>query len=255
MACPIANITPSMASDALIGVTINMDVTTTPVTVPNYGDTASGCTPLPTNYTAITNLSRTASRDANNILTTTGINSIINQLNICSSSTSFNRNQVDTCVANDTIFITNIKNEYDYNYELYKFAINKLTDALITKNPTGWSTQQKCVNAYKAAAIKLNQNCNDITQIVEAVSVARKGKIPTLTQQLNQLDQSLQGQAQTLLKQQEILSSSGQDNMILMKEMETYSRQKASYHNNMLMFYSFLNITALGLLFYVYRST
>jgi len=244
-----------MATDALIGVTINMDVATTPVTVPNYGDTTSGCTPLPTNYKAITNLSKTASRDANNILTTTGINSILNQLNICSSETGFNRNQVDACIANDTIFITNVKNEYDYNYALYKFAINKLTNALTSKTITGWSTQQKCVNAYKAAAIKLNQNCNDITQVVEGVSLARKGKIPTLTQELNQLDLSLQGQAQSLLSQQEILSSAGQDNMLLMKEMEAYSRQKANYHNNMLMFYSFLNITALGLLFYVYRST
>ena len=244
-----------MATNALIGVTINMDVATTPVTVPNYGDATSGCTPLPLNYKSITNLSRTASRDANNILTTTGINSIINQLTICSSDTGFNRNQVHACVSGDIVFIINVKNEYDYNYELYKFAINKLTDALITKNPTGWSTQQRCVNAYKAAAIKLNQNCNDITQVVEAVALARKGNIPTLTQQLNQLDMSLQGQARSLLSQQEILSSAGQDNMVLMKEMEAYSRQKANYHNNMLMVYSFLNITALGLLFYVYRST
>ena len=244
-----------MPTDALIGVTSNMNVGTTPVAVPNYGDTESACSPLPQGYTSITSLTATAQRDSNKILTDTDISDIVKQLNICSSNTAFNKNQVDTCVENDTTFIKNIEEEYKYNYELYKYAIGKLTNALTSDTVTGWTDQQKAVNAYKAAAIQLNQNCNDITQIVDGVSKARKTMIPVLTQQLNQLDESLKGQAQTLLTQQEILSSAGQDNMLLMKEMEAYSRQKSKYHNNMLMFYSFLNITALGLLFYVYRSS
>jgi hypothetical protein len=253
-ACPVT-ISASIATDALIGVTTTMDVGTTPVAVPHYGDPGSICSPLPQGYTSITRMTANAQRNSNKILRDTTIQNIVKELNICSSNTTFDKNQVDTCIENDSIFIKNMGDEYKYNYELYKYAIGKLTNALTLKTVPGWSSQQKAVNAYKAAAIQLNQNCNDITQIVDGISKARKTMIPTLTQQLNQLDESLQGQAQKLLKQQEILSSAGQNNMLLMKEMEAYSRHKSKYHNNMLMFYSFLNITALGLLFYVYRST
>jgi len=64
-----------------------------------------------------------------------------------------------------------------------------------------------------------------------------------------QLDSTEQG----LAKQHEILTK-GKDNTVLYKEMEKYSKEKNKYTSNMLMLYSFLNITALGLLFYVYRS-
>jgi len=57
-----------------------------------------------------------------------------------------------------------------------------------------------------------------------------------------------------LMAQRELLSSKNQSQMLLMKEMEAYSRHKSKYNNNLLMLYGFLNITALGLLFYVYRS-
>jgi hypothetical protein len=65
----------------------------------------------------------------------------------------------------------------------------------------------------------------------------------------------LKSQSDTLKIQRDILAGGRDPNhMVLQKEMEAYSRQKAQYHNNMLALYSFLNITALGLLFYVYRS-
>ena len=97
---------------------------------------------------------------------------------------------------------------------------------------------------------------NDIIYIMDQVAQKRTTlDIPALTTKLNLLDQSLTASSASLQAQRDKLTTMGQDKMILMKDMETYSRQKAKYHNNMLMLYSFLNITALGLLFYVYRST
>ena len=97
---------------------------------------------------------------------------------------------------------------------------------------------------------------NDIIYTMDQISEARTNKdITTLTSTLNAADRGLAAQSVKLQRQRELLMSSGQNKMLLHKEMETYSRQKARYHNNMLMLYSFLNITALGLLFYVYRST
>ena len=131
-------------------------------------------------------------------------------------------------------------------------------DALTNQQSTAWTGtggQNNAINSYKAAAIKLNTRVNDITQIVDAVSKKqRTSNITSLTTRLNADDQNLQSQSATLLRQRELLSSDNQNNMVLMKEMEDYSRQKSKYHNNLLMLYSFLNITAIGLLFYVYRS-
>ena len=97
---------------------------------------------------------------------------------------------------------------------------------------------------------------NDIIYIIDQVARKRTTlDVPTLTTKLNLLDQSLTVTSGALQTQRDKLTTMGQDKMILMKDMETYSRHKAKYHNNMLMLYSFLNITAVGLLFYVYRST
>jgi hypothetical protein len=97
---------------------------------------------------------------------------------------------------------------------------------------------------------------NDIIYIMDQVAQKRINMdVPALTSKLNLIDQSLTSTSNALQAQRDKLTTMGQDKMVLMKDMETYSRQKAKYHNNMLMVYSFLNITALGLLFYVYRST
>lgn len=158
----------------------------------------------------------------------------------------------------DAVFIANVKNEYRYYYILYIYAITKLLNAMLatdTAPVAGWVNNTAAVNSYKLAAISLNTTVNDITYAIDKIAQFRRAtKIPQLTEQLNALDTSLQSQANTLYRQREVLSKDNQSNMVLQKEMEAYSRQKSSYHNNMLMLYSFLNITALGLLFYVYRS-
>jgi hypothetical protein len=69
----------------------------------------------------------------------------------------------------------------------------------------------------------------------------------------------MQQALQTLQSQLGMITSSAKNANIgvqtkLYKEMERYSRQKANYTNNLLSLYSFLNLTALGMLFYIYRS-
>jgi ribosomal protein S15P/S13E len=260
--CPI-NIGGMTATDALIGVTPG--ASTIPVTIPLYGSPTSECTLSGTGYKSIIGIisAKTGlSRDENGQLS--DATSIINSINICkpTNETKYDGAAADACAANDSQFIKGVKNEYDYYYELYKHAIRQLVTVLsipvstpvATKIP-GWTNNQEAIDTYKSAAIALNQNVNDLIYVIDQIAqIRRTQNIPFLTQRVNQLDNSLQKQQEDLMRQRELLSKENQNQMLLMKEMEAYSRHKSKYNNNMLMVYAFLNISALGLLFYVYRS-
>jgi hypothetical protein len=115
------------------------------------------------------------------------------------------------------------------------------------------SAQQATINKYLKASIQLNQTLNDITKIVKGVARSRVNDAKGLGDAIQRVNAQLDRTEQGLAKQHEILTK-GKDNTVLYKEMEKYSKEKNKYTGNMLMLYSFLNITALGLLFYVYRS-
>ena len=70
---------------------------------------------------------------------------------------------------------------------------------------------------------------------------------------INALNKQLGERTQQLSKQNDILQKE-QGAANLYKEMVSYTKEKANYTNNMLALYSVLNITALGLLIYIYRS-
>jgi len=258
--CPNISIT---ATDKLIGVTPG--VSTDSVTIPLYGTGNSVCTLDGTGYKSIIGIIASKgnlSRDDNGQLL--DATSIIQSINICKpdNNTKYDGASANACAESDKEFITGVKYEYDYYYTLYKHAIKQLVialavpiDASIGNKISGWKSNQTAINIYKLAAIDLNKNINDLIYVIDQIAqVRRTQNIPFLTARLNTLDGSLQMQQNDLMKQRELLSKKNQDQMLLMKEMEAYSRHKSKYNNNLLMLYGFLNITALGLLFYVYRS-
>ena len=203
-------------------------------------------------------------RNENGILSDSNVTSVIGSLGLCinvGSSFAFTDANITACNRSDATFIAGVVTEFNYYYKLYIYAIQNLAAAIQcpTTSETvygSWSNPAYAVTNYTNAAIVLNTMVNDIIYIMDQVAQKRTTlDIPALTTKLNLLDQSLTASSASLQAQRDKLTTMGQDKMILMKDMETYSRQKAKYHNNMLMLYSFLNITALGLLFYVYRST
>jgi hypothetical protein len=250
---------PGTVTDALLNITTQTTgtaVSSYAPNIPRYG-TTPGCI-LPTGYVSIVaTIPSNAARDtATNLLTSSAIQSIMPSLNVCNPTSIIGAADISACVIKDATFISGVNGEYNYYYALYSYAIGQLITALT--NPTsltGWALPANAVTTYQAVAVRLNQHVNDIISVIDTIAQSRRTtNIPVLTQKINAFDASLQQQAAALQKQQAILSQSSQNQMLLMKEMETYSRNKAKYHNNMLMLYSFLNITALGLLFYVYRS-
>jgi len=252
MSCTI---TIDDVTNTMIGVTPGPQAQTS-FSIVQFGATGSKCS---STGPIITNLTSNATRNTDGVMTSSSFPAVIQNLGLCLNTLPQDASANQTCVNKDLAFISNAQAEYNYYYALYTFAISKLVNALVNAQETSWTGtngQMNAVNTYKRVSIRLNQMINDITQIVDAVAQKqRTSSIPALTQQLNALDLSLQGQANVLMRQRQVLSADNQNNMVLLKEMEDYSRQKSRYHNNMLMVYSFLNITALGLLFYVYRSS
>jgi len=203
-------------------------------------------------------------RDTNGILTDSSVTNVIGSLGLCvnvGSSFAFTNDNITACNRADATFIAGIVKEYEYYYALYVYAIRNLAAVIQCPTTSGttygsWTNPAFAITNYTNAAIVLNTMVNDIIYIIDQVARKRTTlDVPALTSRLNIIDQSLTVTSGALQTQRDKLTTMGQDKMILMKDMESYSRQKAKYHNNMLMLYSFLNITAVGLLFYVYRST
>ena len=72
------------------------------------------------------------------------------------------------------------------------------------------------------------------------------GDIKKFNKDLSDKQSKLEGQSKIL--------KSNQATTLLNKQMVKFTEEKARYTNNLLKMYSFLNIVALGLLVYVYRS-
>jgi hypothetical protein len=168
-----------------------------------------------------------------------------------------NAAELEAFLTKNTAFIEGAKAEYCYYNERYAWSINQLFGSLVGPKGQAFltvtSAQQATINKYLQASVQLNQTLNDITKIVKGVAKRRVNDVKGLGDSINRLNAQLDRTEQGLAKQKEILTK-GKDTTVLYKEMEKYSKEKNKYTGNVLMLYSFLNITALGLLFYVYRS-
>ena len=251
-----------------------------PVTTTTTGTTGS-CAKFPPNYISVVDTIRTkigaytipgtgtnpygTNRTTTGLLTSTAVATILGQLNICigiGTTFRFDKNDISSCNSRDNTFITGVQIECQYYYALYRHAIRNLAAAITcpVQTPAGrfgtWTDSAVALAKYTNAAIVLNLMVNDVIYIMDQIAQKRTDvDIATLTAKLGVQDTELTNTSSRLTTQRDALTTPGQDKMVLFKEMETYSRQKAAYHNNMLALYSFLNITAIGLLFYVYRST
>jgi hypothetical protein len=202
------------------------------------------------------------SRDQNGLLPDSAIPGLVQ--NLTSSGVvpripenSTNAADLEKFLVADSIFIESAKNEYCYYNQRYVWCINQLFGSLVGPKGLNYMTvtsaQQAVIKKYLDASVQLNQTLNDITKVLKGVSQSRTKDIQSLGSAITKLNAQLDSTEHGLAKQKDILSK-GKDTTVLYKEMEKYSKEKNKYTSNMLMLYSFLNITALGLLFYVYRS-
>jgi hypothetical protein len=160
---------------------------------------------------------------------------------------------VEEYMAKDNRFITAVKEEYCFYNSRYKYALSQL----ITKLQEGYMTsdvaKKAVIEDYLNKSRSLNMKLNDITQIANEITRRRLESTQSQNTEINSMNSALQSRSALLSEQNKVLSSE-HSTATLYKQMEKYTRERASATNNMLGLYSVMNIVMIGTLVYMYRS-
>lgn len=148
-----------------------------------------------------------------------------------------------------------IKEEFCFNYARYKFALDQLFQLLTATASSGALSQeqQSQLQAKLTVAITYNNNLNDLIQITNFIAQQRASEMRTQNQDVNSMNDTIRSSFATLaehnriLKQKDALAN-------LRSRMVEFSQEKNLSASNLLSLYGFLNLVALGLLFYIYRT-
>jgi hypothetical protein len=153
----------------------------------------------------------------------------------------------------DDIFVQRVRDEFCYYNARYKFALKKLITKLTDSYNQPTSDNATVITGLLESTKNLNRKLNDMIQITNMLTYMRLDQAQSYNEVITQLNDEL-GKRSDLLKQQSKMLNSQQATIMLNKEMIKYTEEKSSSVNNLLQMYSFLNIFAVGLLIYIYRS-
>lgn len=146
-----------------------------------------------------------------------------------------------------------ILNEYCHYNLRYRYAIRNLI-TLIANATAGTAANASRINFLTEQSIILNRNLTDITQIVNGITNRLYTSARTMDSTINDLNEQIAAYRDKLMAQAEILRSEVPA-AELKKRMVEFTREKSLVSNNMLSFYFFMDVVALGILFYVYRAS
>lgn len=151
--------------------------------------------------------------------------------------------------------MNDIQNEFCYFFVRYRFSLEDLFDTL-TRTSSGSSlteAQRKTITEKIDRTKMLNTRLNDIIQFTNFLSTKRASEMRDQNRNINLLNTSLKDIYGRLQEQNEILrkETSITD---LRQRMVQYTEEKNRSATNLLSLYGFLNLVAIGLLFYIARS-
>ena len=150
--------------------------------------------------------------------------------------------------------LKNIDAEYVFYESRYKTALNNLFNTIREGYLNNTADIQYVIQSKLAISQNLNKKLNDLTQIINGVTEDMLASTSDLEGKIKAFDKQNKEHQIKLQEQNKIITSS-QATTELNKQMVKYTEQKAKYSNNLLGLYSFLNVVALGLLVYVYKSS
>ncbi len=149
--------------------------------------------------------------------------------------------------------LKNLQDEYCFYDARYKYSLQKLLAGIQQAYINNSTQNQQVINGYLASTQRLNQRLNDLAQVSNSITIDMLSTTNSLKKEIEVFNKDIQKKQLELENQNKILSSQ-QAVEKLNKEQVKFTEEKARYTNNLLKMYSFLNIVALGLLVYVYRS-
>ncbi len=191
-------------------------------------------------------------RDGNGMLNKNAVQSIISSLKGAGviPNTSM---KADLLLKKQSELLKNIQDEYCFYESRYKYSLEQLFNAIQQGYMNNTADVQTAIQKYLQTTQGLNQRLNDLTQIINGVTEDMLSSTTNLESEIRSFDKQISEQGAKLAEQNKIISSN-QAVSELNKQMVKFTEQKAKYSDNLLGLYSFLNIVALGLLVYIYKS-
>lgn len=161
----------------------------------------------------------------------------------------------DTALAQYTAalnsLVEKLRAEYCFYDTRYKYAIRDLFAGIA--NATDANATSGSLTGLLDTCVILNQRLKDLSQTINAITVSINESTKSLNTEINSLNSELSSYFTKLRGQAEILQSEAPTAEIR-KRMVEYTREKAKATNNLLSLYFFLDVVALGMLFYVYKA-
>lgn len=193
-------------------------------------------------------------RDGNGMLNVATIQSLISSLKGSGVIPTPKLSDPELFMKKQEQLLKNIQDEYCFYEARYKYALDKLFNTINQGYTNNTGDVQTTIQSYLQSTQMLNQRLNDLTQIINGVTEDMLASTTSLEAETKTLDKKMKEEKKKLDAQNKIISSN-QAVTELNKQMVKFTEQKAKYSDNLLGLYSFLNIVALGLLVYVYKSS
>lgn len=196
----------------------------------------------------------TSDRSGDGLLLESTLTRVVNSLKSQGVVPDGKKDKPDDFVIKQKAFLASIKDEYCFYDARYKYALQKLLNSVQQGYQTNIGDVQQSIQTYLQYTQRLNQKVNDLTQIINAITNDMLSGTSEIDKQIKDFNKNIQEKQEQLEKQNKILSSQSAATQ-LNKEMVKFTEKKNKYTNNLLNLYGFMNIIALGLLIYVYRSS
>jgi capsule polysaccharide export protein KpsE/RkpR len=113
--------------------------------------------------------------------------------------------------------------------------------------------KQATIQMYLGKSKEYNVKLNDLIQVSNFLASKRASDSSEQSDKVNALNTEITSTFDTLKQHQQILSSENAT-ADLRQRMTEFSEEKNRSANNLLQLYGVLNIVAIGLLLYIYRS-
>jgi hypothetical protein len=163
-----------------------------------------------------------------------------------------NFDPVSDYVKKERIFLSDVNAEFcDYDAK-YQFALDKFMDAVVKGSNSAAQTSGD-VRKFLNYANIFNRKLNDIIQIVHAYNLDKYENARTKDSEAQQLNDEMTKRYAKIKAEMDFLKDSASQEDVR-KRMVKYTQEKGRATDNLLSLYTFLNVVALGVLIYVYKS-
>ena len=158
---------------------------------------------------------------------------------------------VNTYVKKSAALIASIQTEYCFYYKRYVFALTEVL-LLAAKHGTYFKTGSH-YDTLKQNAIRLNGLLNQILLILKAILKYRYDSLRAYNRHTPSVDSEVDSAQATLVEHMRKLKDEDMEKHAK-SAMIDYTLEKNSSSRNLLAIYGFMNIIAIGMLVYLYRT-